>query len=151
MTAMGGYRMRISWGYCIQYWIQSLLEDDFQCSSLTGTTLRNQKLGRGLILLESFSEHYPVIECTFVHRELHFLGSVSKGVMLPIIKLCTEGSHLNSTLLILCKTEPYWFPALSQCLAEVTRTPSNIWNRFFPLLEIWKMMHSIRAYDKSIY
>lgn len=60
-----------------------------------------------LILLESFPVHYTVIECSFIYRETHFLGSVSKGVVLSIIKLCTEGSHLNSTLLILCKTEAY--------------------------------------------
>lgn len=62
---------------------------------------------RELILLESFPVHYTVIECSFIYRLTRFLGSVSKGVMLPIIKLCTEGSHLNSTLLILCKTKPY--------------------------------------------
>lgn len=60
-----------------------------------------------LILLESLPVHYTVIECPFIYRETRFLGSVSKGIVLPIIKLCTEGSHLNSTLLILCKTEPY--------------------------------------------
>lgn len=120
------WRRRISRGYCIQYSIQSLLEEDFQCSSLTGTTLRNQKLGWKSILLESFPVHYTIIQCLFIYRETHFLGSVSKGVMLPIIKLCTEGSHLNSTLLILCKIEPYWSPALSQHLAEVTRTLTTI-------------------------
>lgn len=73
-----------------------------------------------LILLESFPVHYTVIECSFIYREMLFLGSVSKGVVLPIIKLCTEGSDLNFTLLILCKTEPYWFPTLSLPSAEVT-------------------------------
>jgi len=59
-----------------------------------------------LILLESFPVHYTVIECSFIYREMCFLGSVSKGVVLSIIKLCTEGSHLKSILLILCKAEP---------------------------------------------
>lgn len=49
-----------------------------------------------LILLESFPVHYTVMEPSFIYRQTHVLGSVSKGAVLPIIKLCTEGSHLNS-------------------------------------------------------
>lgn len=40
-----------------------------------------------LILLECLPVHYTVIECSFIYRETHFLGSVSKGVVLPIISV----------------------------------------------------------------
>lgn len=60
-----------------------------------------------LILLQSFPVHCTVIECSFIYRETHFLNSVSKRMVFPIIKLCTEGSYFDSTLLILCKTDPY--------------------------------------------
>lgn len=79
-----------------------------------------------LILLEPFPVHYTVMEPSFICRQTRVLGSVSKGVVLPIIKLCTKGSHLNSTLLILCKTEPYWFLALSQPCTGVTHIPSKV-------------------------